>query len=62
MVGDHKWAGGTVFTDAPSITIDATLAQISRAVCRIGDGYDWYAGDILWPIRTSHAAARGPWS
>ena len=49
--GDPEWAGGTVFTDARSITIDATPAEVSRAVCRIGGGHGWYAGDILWRIR-----------
>ena len=49
--GDPEWAGGTVFTDARSITIDATPAEVSRAVCRIGGGHGWYAGDILWWIR-----------
>ena len=49
--GDPEWAGGTVFTDARSITIDATPAEVSRAVCRIGGGHGWYAGDILGRIR-----------
>ena len=49
--GDPEWAGGTVFTDARSIAIDATPAEVSRAVCRIGGGHGWYAGDVLWRIR-----------
>ena len=49
--GDPQWAGGTVFTDARTIGIDASADDVSRAVCRIGGGHGWYAGDILWRIR-----------
>jgi hypothetical protein len=51
VVGDPEWAGGTVFTDERSIVIDASPEAVSRAVCRIGGGHGWYAGDILWRIR-----------
>lgn len=49
--GDPQWAGGTVFTDARIIEIDASAEDVSSAVCRIGGGHGWYAGDILWRIR-----------
>jgi hypothetical protein len=49
--GDPDWAGGTLFTDQRSIVIQATAAAVFRAVCRIGGGHGWYAGDMLWRIR-----------
>lgn len=49
--GDPDWAGGTLFTDQRSILIAASADAVSRAVCRIGGGHGWYAGDILWRIR-----------
>ena len=49
--GDPDWAGGTVFKDERSITIGAGPDRVFRAVCRIGGGHGWYAGDLLWRIR-----------
>lgn len=49
--GDPQWAGGKVFTDQRSVVIHADPAAIFAAVCRIGGGNGWYAGDILWHIR-----------
>lgn len=49
--GDPDWAGGTVFEDQRSIEIDATPEQVFRAVCKVGGGHGWYAGDLLWRIR-----------
>lgn len=49
--GDPDWAGGTVFEDERSIDIDADADRVFRAVCRIGGGHGWYAGDMLWRIR-----------
>lgn len=49
--GDPDWAGGTVFRDARSITIDAPAAAVFRAVCRVGGGHGWYAADWLWVLR-----------
>jgi uncharacterized protein YbjT (DUF2867 family) len=49
--GDPDWAGGRVFTDERSIFIRASSEQVFRAVCRIGGGHGWYAGDALWRIR-----------
>jgi len=49
--GDPDWAGGTVFVDERTIEIDAPTARVFSAVCRIGGGHGWYAGDLLWRIR-----------
>ncbi|MBM3979911.1 MAG: SDR family oxidoreductase [Planctomycetes bacterium] len=49
--GDPEWAGGTVFTDRRSVNIQADPHHVFAAVCRIGGGNGWYAGDILWRIR-----------
>lgn len=49
--GDPDWAGGTVFTDERSIVVRARAEEVFRAVCRIGGGHGWYAGDVLWQIR-----------
>lgn len=49
--GDPSWAGGTVFTDERSVEIDAEPPQVYAAVCRIGGGNGWYAGDMLWRLR-----------
>ncbi len=49
--GDPDWAGGTVLTDQRSIAIDAPASTVFAAVCRVGGGHGWYAGDILWRIR-----------
>lgn len=49
--GDPDWAGGKVFVDARSIEIEATPLAVFQAVCRVGGGHGWYAGDILWRIR-----------
>ena len=49
--GDPAWAGGTVFTDRRVVDIEADAASIYAAVCRIGGGNGWYAGDVLWQLR-----------
>jgi uncharacterized protein YbjT (DUF2867 family) len=49
--GDPEWAGGTVFKDERTIVIHATPERVFQAVCRIGGGNGWYAGDLLWRIR-----------
>jgi uncharacterized protein YbjT (DUF2867 family) len=51
LPGDPKWAGGTVFTDQRSVMIEAGPHAVFKAVCRIGGGNGWYAGDILWRVR-----------
>ncbi|WP_439630199.1 SDR family oxidoreductase [Gemmata sp.] len=49
--GDPEWAGGTVFTDRRSVEVQADPRQVFAAVCRIGGGHGWYAGDVLWRVR-----------
>ncbi len=49
--GDPDWAGGKVFVDERSITIESDPSSVFAAVCRVGGGHGWYAGDILWRIR-----------
>jgi len=49
--GDPAWAGGTVFTDERTVDIEADPASVYAAVCRIGGGNGWYAGDLLWRVR-----------
>jgi hypothetical protein len=49
--GDPDWAGGTVFTDRRSASIEAPAGAVFRAVCRIGGGNGWYAADWLWRLR-----------
>ena len=49
--GDPSWAGGTVFTDERTVEIEADPASVYAAVCRIGGGNGWYAGDMLWRLR-----------
>lgn len=49
--GDPDWAGGKVYVDERSIDISADPAAVFAAVCRVGGGHGWYAGDILWRIR-----------
>ncbi len=51
ILGDPHWAGGKVFTDQRSVMIDADTASVFAAVCRIGGGNGWYAGDMLWRLR-----------
>ena len=49
--GDPAWAGGTVFTDERVVDIEADPTSVYAAVCRIGGGNGWYAGDVLWQLR-----------
>lgn len=51
VLGDPDWAGGTTFKDERSIVVKAPPSEVFRAVCRIGGGHGWYAGDVLWRIR-----------
>ena len=51
MPGDPEWAGGKVYIDQRSIDIKASPSAVFAAVCRVGGGHGWYAGDILWRIR-----------
>ena len=49
--GDPDWAGGKVYVDERSIDIAADPSAVFAAVCRVGGGHGWYAGDVLWRLR-----------
>jgi len=49
--GDPNWAGGEVFRDRWTVHIDAPPETVFRAICRVGGGHGWYAGDWLWRLR-----------
>jgi uncharacterized protein YbjT (DUF2867 family) len=49
--GDPSWSGGQVFSDQRTVDIDADAIAVYAAVCRIGGGHGWYAGDVLWRLR-----------
>jgi uncharacterized protein YbjT (DUF2867 family) len=49
--GDPDWAGGTTYVDRRVAEVKAPPDATFRAICRIGGGNGWYAGDILWRIR-----------
>lgn len=51
MPGDPDWAGGTVFTDRRSREVEASVAAVYGAVCRIGGREGYYAGNWLWRVR-----------
>jgi len=51
MPGDPDWSGGDVFEDRWAVAIDAEPLDVFRAICRIGGGHGWYAGDWLWRMR-----------
>ena len=39
------------FTDERVVDVEADPASLYAAICRIGGGNGWYAGDILWRVR-----------
>jgi uncharacterized protein YbjT (DUF2867 family) len=51
MPGDPDWAGGTVFVDRYEALVEASAANVFRAVCRVGGGNGYYAADWLWRVR-----------
>jgi uncharacterized protein YbjT (DUF2867 family) len=51
MPSDPDWVEGKIYVDQRSIDIDADAYSAFAAVCRVGGGHGWYAGDILWRIR-----------
>jgi uncharacterized protein YbjT (DUF2867 family) len=48
---DPRWAGGTVFEDCRSVTVDATPEDIWQPIVRLGGDTGWYYGDWLWRLR-----------
>jgi uncharacterized protein YbjT (DUF2867 family) len=51
MPGDPDWSGGKVFVDRRQANVHAPVAEVYRAVCRIGGNQGYYAADWLWRIR-----------
>lgn len=49
--GDPAWAGGTVFTDARRLLLDAAPEQVWPAIVRIGGKTGWYYANWLWELR-----------
>jgi uncharacterized protein YbjT (DUF2867 family) len=49
--GDPEWAGGTVYRDDRSISIDAEPDHVFTAVCRMGGKQGWYSANGLWRAR-----------
>lgn len=48
---DPNWAGGTVYEDSRSITVDATAEEIWQPIIRLGGDTGWYYGNWLWKLR-----------
>lgn len=49
--GDPDWAGGTTYHDERSVTVDATPAEVFRAIRRIGGTEGWLTANVLWRVR-----------
>jgi uncharacterized protein YbjT (DUF2867 family) len=49
--GDPAWAGGTVYTDARRLLVDAAPEQVWPAIVRIGGKTGWYYANWLWELR-----------
>lgn len=48
---DPTWAGGTVYVDRRSVTVDGTPEQIWQPLTRLGGETGWYYGNWLWQLR-----------
>lgn len=48
---DPDWAGGTVFQDVRTITVDAPAERVMAEVRSLGGENGWLAYDLLWDIR-----------
>jgi uncharacterized protein YbjT (DUF2867 family) len=48
---DPTWAGGTVFEDRRTVTVNASAPSIQRVVRGIGGDRGWYGFGPLWTIR-----------
>ena len=49
--GDPDWAGGTSYVHREETAVDASRADVFRAVVRIGGKNGWYGVDFLWQLR-----------
>lgn len=48
---DPKWAGGTVFNDIRTLTVNGGTKEAWQAVSSIGGTTGWYYANWLWKIR-----------
>lgn len=48
---DPSWAGGTVYADCRSVTVDGTPEEIWQPLTRLGGATGWYYGNWLWKLR-----------
>ncbi len=49
--GDPEWAGGHIFKDSRSITLEGQPAEIWPAIKRLGGDVGYYYADWLWRLR-----------
>lgn len=48
---DPNWAGGTIFEDKRSLTLQCRPEEAWQSIIRIGGRSGWYYGDWLWKLR-----------
>jgi uncharacterized protein YbjT (DUF2867 family) len=48
---DPVWAGGTIYTDRRTRTVEASASEIWQRLVRLGGRTGWYYGDWLWRLR-----------
>ncbi len=48
---DPSWAGGTVYEDCRTLTVDAASADVQRVVRGVGGARGWYGFGPLWALR-----------
>jgi uncharacterized protein YbjT (DUF2867 family) len=48
---DPAWAGGTVYEDCRTMTVDASASDVQRVVRGIGGARGWYGFGPLWAVR-----------
>lgn len=51
MPTDPEWAGGTVYRDERSVSVDAPAQELWRAVEGIGGERGWYSFPLAWAVR-----------
>lgn len=51
MPGDPDWAGGTVYVDRHTCSVQAPAAVTFRTAMAVGGETGWYGGNWLWRVR-----------
>nr|WP_314842074.1 SDR family oxidoreductase [uncultured Microbacterium sp.] len=51
LPSDPDWAGRMVFTDARSLTTEASVDDLWRVIIGIGGSNGWYSSKFLWAVR-----------